>query len=366
MSKIVFFVFDLSPRIDRRINEFIERGYEVEVYGYVNDFNIKYCSQDKYKYNKIAEKHLGLSYFRRVLYTKKILSIIDKFRNENVIFYFFTINVAIAIFFRRHIKFIYEESDMLFDRFSNKVLRKIVIYLNKRIIKKSLLTVFTSEGFAEYYYGKNVPPNICFIPNRVSKECLGMNVGIKDPINYNCIKFGFVGNIRYQSILNISNYISENTAHEFHYFGNAESLTDKQKELLKKPRIYMHGRFSNPDDLPTIYASIDIVVCTYDTRGVNPKYAEPNKLYEAIFFRTPIIVSDNSFLSKKVEELGIGFAIDPNNNSNIAQNLSVITPEKYAFMQANIESIPRKNVVNINDDFFERLKNVTLCYRNNL
>ena len=35
----------------------------------------------------------------------------------------------------------------------------------------------------------------------------------------------------------------------------------------------------------------DMVVATYDVTIENVRYAEPNKIYEAIFFETPIILS---------------------------------------------------------------------------
>lgn len=353
MSKIVFFIFDPSPRIDRRIREFINEGYEVEVYGLANDNNIKYCTNNIYKYNLLAEMRPGMPYMERVSHIKKILQIIDA--KGDCVFYFFTLNVAIATLFRRKLRFIYEESDMLFDRFSNCLLQKFVIAINKRIIRKSLQTVFTSEGFADYYYEDSIPANISFIPNKVSIECLKLDEVPKSVPDFKQLKFGFVGNIRYQSILNVSNFISEKTSHQFHYYGNAESLNSEQKRLLTIPNVFMHGLFSNPKDLPSIYSSIDFVVCTYDINGINPRYAEPNKLYEAIFFRTPIIVSCNSFLAKKVERLGIGFSFDPNSIDDISTKISSITPDLYKKMCRNLNSISRLTAVNKNDDFFKKL-----------
>lgn len=354
---VVFFVFDPSPRIDRRIREFIGEGYEVEVYGLANEKNIRYCRNDVYIYQLIAEMRPGMPYLERASHLKKILQVIDRQRNDTL-FYFFTLNVAIVTLLRRNIRFIYEESDMLFDRFNNRFLQKLVIAINKRIIKRSLQTVFTSEGFADYYYGDIVPNNVSFITNRVSSECLKLDYKPSSPPDFEHLKFAFVGNIRYQSILNVSSYISDCTQHEFHYYGNAESLSKVQLSKLDMPRVHMHGLFSNPGDLPSIYSSIDFVVCTYDINGVNPRYAEPNKLYEAIFFRKPIIVSCNSFLAKKVERLGIGLSLDPNSSDDINSVLSTITPESYNRMIKNLNGIPQLSAVNINDGFFKKLEDL--------
>lgn len=357
MIRVVFFVFDPSPRIDRRIREFKENGYDVEVYGLANDFNIKYCTNDVYTYNLIANMRAGMPYKERASHIKEILKIIDEKKDKKTVFYFFTINVAVATLFRR-IKYIYEESDMLFDRFSNKLLQKTVILINKRIIKRSLQTVFTSEGFADYYYGDRFPSNISFITNRVSPKCLELTDKVKEKVDFRHLKLGFVGNIRYQSILNVSDVVSEQTDFEFHYFGNDESLSPDQKQHFKMPGVYMHGGFSNPDDLPSIYSTLDFVVCTYDVKGVNPRYAEPNKLYEAIYYRTPMIVSAGSFLAKKVERLGIGISLDPNDKIDIKAKIDSLSEVQYNKMVERLNEIPRESAVNVNTLFFNKMKDL--------
>ena len=50
---------------------------------------------------------------------------------------------------------------------------------------------------------------------------------------------------------------------------------------------------------------------------MNVKYAEPNKLYETIFFRRPIIVSSGTFLASKVKKLGIGYDADAYSEANV-------------------------------------------------
>lgn len=357
MKKIVFFVFDPSPRIDRRIKEFIGNGYEVEVFGFANDVNIKYVTNAQYKYNRLAEMKAGMSYAKRANNIKLILDVIKSYDKKSTIFYFFTLNVAVATLLTPGIKYIYEESDMLFDRCGKEILKKTVIAVNKRIIKKSALTVFTSEGFGEFYYGKNVPSNICVVPNRVSVDCLNLPIVERTSFDPNCIRIGFVGNIRYQSILNVSKVVSEKfPQYEFHYFGNTEGLTEDQKQELKaQANVICHGLFKNPTDLPAIYSSIDVVVCTYDVKGVNPRYAEPNKLYEAIYYRTPMMVSSGSFLADKVDRLGIGFSVDADNMADIESKIRCLSSESYSKYMESLSAIPQKSAVSINDDLFARV-----------
>lgn len=360
MNKIVFFVYDPSPRIDRRISEFISRGYEVEVYGFANEVNIQYCTNTMYTYNKLANMFSGMPYKERLRNIKSICSIIRKFDKKKTVFYFFTLNVAISILFCRNIKYVYEESDMLFDRCKINILRKAIIGLNKHIIKKSALTVFTSEGFKEFYFGLKEKVNICIVPNRISESVLTLPIPPQRMVNINKLRIGFVGNIRYRTILNVSQVvIAKFPEYEFHYYGNTEGLNESQLQELKNQNgIFFHGHFNNPADLPEIYSSLDFVVCTYDVKGINPRYAEPNKLYEALFFDTPMIVSANSFLSAKVDKLGVGFSIDANDYKDIEDKLKSITLKTYQKYMENLRIIPKKDLISINDHLFERINSL--------
>ena len=65
------------------------------------------------------------------------------------------------------------------------------------------------------------------------------------------------------------------------YMKNAERI----REIVKRyPNIFLHGSFSNPQDLAKVYESFDVCVTCYGTSSGNVKIAEPNKLYESIYF----------------------------------------------------------------------------------
>lgn len=360
MNNIVFFVFDPSPRIERRIEDFVDAGFNVKVYGYKYDvINVDYCNSPKYTYNVIETIPHAVSYKTRMAGLKKIKAIIKQFNKETTLFYFFSLNVAaIAPFL--HIKYVYEESDMLFDRFGKKVLRKAVIAFNKYVIKKSTITVMTSEGFAEFYYGKKRPQNIEFVLNKVNAKCMQLPAMEKQPFDVNHIRFGFAGNIRYKATLNLASIIARMyPQHEFHFYGNTESLPAEQVDGLKTyPNIVFHGLFKNPDDLPAIYASMDFCVCNYDISGVNPRYAEPNKLYEALFFDTPIMVSPQTYIGKKVKEQNVGFEIDSYDEKLIKETIDAIDEAYYNELRNNIKSIQKKSLVTDNTSLVRRIKNL--------
>jgi glycosyltransferase involved in cell wall biosynthesis len=144
---------------------------------------------------------------------------------------------------------------------------------------------------------------------------------------------------------------------QFDFYGRNSDFSEEAIQDLKKTgRVFFHGTFINPDDLPRIYSQLDFVVATYDVSGINPRYAEPNKLYEAIFFRTPIIVSRDSFLEHKVKELGVGFYVNALDNSDVVSQVGAITPDVYKTFVTNLESIEKESVITSNEELIQRVK----------
>lgn len=363
INKIVFIVRTMVPRVDKRIKEFIANGYDVEVYGFeFENVRIDNSKNTAYFYNVLAtipNFPNQLTYKQRaVLFYKKIKEVIKKFDKKETLFYFFTINTSFITLVSPGLLFINEESDMLFDRASNPLMRKLIIWANKRIIKKSYKTVMTSQGFADFYYGDKIPNNIVIIPNKVSAVCLNLPTVEKQPFDVNHIKFAFTGNARYISIFNMCKVIGEYfPQHEFHFYGTLNYFTEEQKQAVAKfKNVTVHEPFKNPDDLPEIYSKIDFVISTYDSAGVNVQYAESNKIYESMFFETPIFVSTNTVLEKIVNRHNMGFAINALDDDVVIKTIESITKEKYEEFRTALRAIDKKDSVNDNTIFFQSFK----------
>ena len=101
-----------------------------------------------------------------------------------------------------------------------------------------------------------------------------------------------------------------------------------------------------------------MLLCTY-TPSPGVIYAEPNKLYEAIFFRCPIIVNSNTFLGHKVEKLKIGYIVDATNESQIETFISHIDEESYNERVKNCENIPIVDCINNNSHLFDAIDQYT-------
>lgn len=364
MKKIVFIINSAKQaRCIKRVEEFIEKGYQVEAYGFDRNGDNRVLSTNIRIIGTIQD---GSDYFARILYMRKCIknTIKNINKKEETLFYLFNFDVAIS-FISLNIKhkyksYFYEVSDLAELTIHNKIIKNLIIKLNKYLMNYAELNIFTSEGFKDYY-SMISPSKIFVIPNKVSTNCPPA-IEEEKTIDTNSINIGFVGVIRFETIYNFIRVAAKKKNVLIHLFGiysNGDIVSDKIKKLVDDNKnIIYHGPFKNPNDLPQIYNQIDLVLSAYPpTPGVI--YAEPNKLYEAMYFRCPIIVSKNTFLGKKVERLNVGYVIDATSEESIDKFLSSIDIEDCNNKINSCRLIPQKDCLNINEDFFKRLE--TLC-----
>lgn len=94
-------------------------------------------------------------------------------------------------------------------------------------------------------------------------------------------------------------------------------------------------------------------------KNIGALHAEPNKLYESIYFRCPIIVNEKTFLGQKVQKLGIGYVINSMDEEQITVFLNSFNNEDYKKKIMACECIPQVYCLNINDSLFDYIR--SLC-----
>lgn len=347
--KVVFLLAGLSqPRYVKRIRGFIEAGYDIEIYGFARKrkYNID-SNIENYEVVNLGYAPSGSGYLKKILDTKRKLSTIFK-RHEktDVLYYGFSFNIAlICKIYRR--KYIYEISDLVYGYFPSKIIRSTFSKIDRIIIRNSILTVMTSKGFYEFLYPNKMLKNVIIQPNKVDSSFKNFERTIK-PISVENLSFSYVGAFRYpNTVFRFARIIGERyPQHSFLFFGDSE-LTEKVKELAAKYKnIKYLGPFKNPNDLPEIYSQINIVIACYDTKTLNERIAEPNKLYESLFFNKPIIVSKNTFLEKQVlEKYNCGYAFDATEDKNIITYIDSLKTKTLEKLVDRIKSIHISEIV---------------------
>ena len=359
-QKIVFILDSTSnPNDCKRIDEFVNNGYDVKVFAFVRDRSKKLlCSVP---YIEIGDFQSNDSYFKRFpIMRKGIKRVLNETKGDECIFYLFGNGLPLIFCMLTRKPYIYEEADLTFT-YMREPAKTVFKHLDGYIIRHAIASVFRSEGFVKYHFGNKVPENVFVIPNRLSPKILSQTIPISNTQNVNHLRFAFVGNIRFKSVYNIAKIIVERfPQHEIHLYGG---FAQKEEEdifgkLSEHKNYFYHGKFNSPHDLPEIYSDVDLLICTYDVEFENVQYAEPNKLYEAIYFETPIIVSIGTFLAEKVNRLGIGYEIDAMDVDAITNFINNLTEESIKEKQLKAASIDKNELVNVNDEFFCKLNKI--------
>ncbi len=358
MDRIVFILTTLDAHARHRVDDFVAHGFDVHVYAFIRS-NECQSIEAQWPIDSIGDFPNSLPYIKRLpLLYRGIMSVKRKYKDQSGIgFYYLGLDIAMMAGMLIRYPYIYEECDLNHTYIGNALLRMAFEKVDRRIIRKSLRTILTSEGFLSYHKLRD-KGNIIVIPNKLPAS-VGKYLPLAPRVtDVSHLSFGFAGSVRYETITCFASIIVRNfPQHDFHFFGNVQECVRKQViELEKYPNCHFHGSFKSPVDFPAIYSKIDFTLATYDTRFENVLYAEPNKIYEAVFFRTPIIVSKGTFLAEKVESLKIGFAVDAMDEEDVKLLIESLTIEKIADAKRDISAIPREYAVENNDDFFEVLK----------
>lgn len=342
-EEIIFIISSLSDsHCKHRILSFLQLGYRVKVYGFQRNGE---SVPENLPYEITVVGTVQDSQYRARIrtYLKGVSRIVRQEGNKKL---YFTFGLDLTLFLRivsPRCKYIYEEADLV-HTYMKSWRKRVLERIDKGLIRRSQYTILTSEGFAQYHFGTNYPKNIQIVPNKLNADVLKIPFS-KSPFDIHHLRFAFVGGARFDTIDFFVQTLLENfPQHEFHFYGTVEPRMERFKEQFTN--VFYHGRFKNPDNLPSIYENIDLVLSTYDTGFDNVKYAEPNKLYEAIYFHTPIIVSNDTFLAQKVQKLGVGFVVNPFDSSAIIQFVQSITGQQLIQKQNACQMIPKTDCIN--------------------
>lgn len=362
MKKIIFIAGGLSqPRIIKRINSF-NNNFEFEVYGYKRDLYDCNKLSDSIPINILGYQKNGSGYLKKIINTIKDLhSIIKKNGKENVVFYSFGFVLTFFLFLFRA-KYIYELSDIIYGSKKYNFCMPILKKIEKLMVKKSELTVMTSEGFKYFLFKDQHIPNVLIKPNQMSPFFKNIKRNAFDFRNKDSLNFSFIGQVRYpNTIFRFAKIIGEKFPnHTFSFYGEG-NYSYLSKSLSKKfLNIYDFGRYKNPEDLESIYSKTDMVVTCYHTKSLNVRIAEPNKLYECMFFCKPIIVSEKTFLSTQVKHFGCGYMLDAYSDESIIKFIDNISLQKLYEMSKKESNIPTELLIDNSTELLERVKQILL------
>lgn len=190
--------------------------------------------------------------------------------------------------------------------------------VERLLINKSELTVISSNGFRSWLPQSNKLTNIHNMPYSYEEEYDCTDLKTKETIN-----IGYVGCVDYEyQNRKIMESLGNDPRFILQYSGIV--ATRCKLEQISKDQGYNNviftGRFDNRNK-KGIYEQVDIINAVYGNDSLIVSTALPNKLYDALIYKKPIIASKGTYLGELIEQYGVGFSIDVDKD-NITEKIS--------------------------------------------
>ena len=363
MKKRIVFVSTAmtAPYVLKKIKAFRARGHETRLYAYNrgNDFE-RIENQNLGEVIDLGYLDSGKGYLKKLLWhIKSLKKVFRENKAKESLYILFMFDLALINLLFYHKKVIYHISDMTYAKVNNKAVVSLFRKIDRRIVKKSYLTMITSLGFSQFLFPEgDIYQKFVEIPNLLQEDNPYSRQKAQAITTVESLRFAFVGLSRYESPIRIAKVIGKKFPKlSFDFYGNGMPELMARIDALTSSynNISSHGRFNSSTDLELIYSKIDVLICCYDVTNTNVKLAEPNKLYEAIFFNKPIVVSDGTYLGEKVKRLGIGFTLNAEDEGSIEQFVKNLTVEDINKAITKIEEVPTSSLIDNGDAIVETI-----------
>lgn len=175
------------------------------------------------------------------------------------------------------------------------------------LVKQSLITSISSEAFATF-----LPPcDHIVLTHNITNDTAAQEHCSLDPAARE-LSIAFVGGIQYfQQNKQLIMQFAAHPRFRLKYIGKVHPGCDLEGFCREQgvTNVSFAPSYRN-EEKPEIYRSIDIINSIYGSDSPIVKLALPNKLYDCILFKKPILVSKGTFLADIVREYGIGLAVD--------------------------------------------------------
>lgn len=195
-------------------------------------------------------------------------------------------------------KFIFDIRDYTFEKYF------WYRYIVNNIVNLSKITIISSVGFLNFIEKKNNIYIMHNIPNIDQKPvCLRSE---EYPI-----RISYLGIVDYYDAnKKLINALSNNPKYMLLYIGKFYEKKNVKKycEYKKITNVTFGGEYDERDKM-NLYDNCNFINAYYGVTDVS-KYLLPNKLYDCLLYKIPLIVANGTFLSSLVRDNNLGIVID--------------------------------------------------------
>lgn len=223
--------------------------------------------------------------------------------------------VLVKFFSSNKVFVVYQIRDLHKLQISSGLIGSVVRFVERNILKHVDKILVSSLGFRDFFHARyNYTGKIQLVENIPQKSSLTMETAARAASNP--IKIGYIGIVRYMDsfarFISALNALVSDEKLPIRFAVAGGGLVDLlMDENRNQPHISFSGAFKYSEVIDSLYASVDVILAVYDSSDYNCQIAMPNKFYESLIKKKPIIVASGTYLAERVQELGVGVSVDP-------------------------------------------------------
>ena len=194
------------------------------------------------------------------------------------------------------------------------VLAKLIQSIEKLIIKRVSILIVSSFGFVTAYYSKIYNGKIVVLEN-IPRKTVWKNFS-KKQFGAQPFVIGFIGILRYKkSLFRLIRAVEKLADDGFQirvkFAGGAvgDEAIDLKSYIKNLDIFDFSGPYAYSRDIKNLYSDVDLIFAVYDEYDLNCRVALPNKIYESMITKIPVLVAQNTYVAQRVDELKIGVAV---------------------------------------------------------
>jgi succinoglycan biosynthesis protein ExoL len=155
----------------------------------------------------------------------------------------------------------------------------------------------------------------------------------------------WLGNLRCprspQLLTGIARALGDRVRIHVHGFPTETGLERFLEMIAGHDNIVYAGEYRSPEDLPGIYEQAHFAwAFDYLDAGTNSAWLLPNRLYEACYFGTPALAAKGTETGRRVEELGLGWAVQEPVEQAVFELLKTLDAETYLARRRHLLGLP--------------------------
>lgn len=203
-------------------------------------------------------------------------------------------------------KYILDIRDYTYEKY--EFYKKIV----DKLVDKSFFTAISSKGFLRFLNDNEKIISCHNISKIEAKKEICEDLKSKKQIT-----IGFVGGVRYfKENCQLIDALANKERYRLMYIGRTYFDCDLKGYCKSKniTNVVFKGEFKN-EDKPKLYKEIDLINAVYGNNSLEVTTALPNRLYEGLLLKRPVIATNGTFLGDIIKANKIGLCLNLNDRN---------------------------------------------------